>query len=107
MRISVFGLGYVGCVSAGCLAEAGHPVVGVDKNQLKVDLINSGRSPIIEKDIDGIIRRAVAEGRLRATTDALDAVIHSDISLLPPSSRTNLSSSHGLYMRRSGLANSP
>ncbi len=82
MRISVFGLGYVGCVSAGCLAEAGHPVVGVDKNQLKVDLINSGRSPIIEKDIDGIIRRAVAEGRLRATTDALDAVIHSDISFV-------------------------
>ncbi|MDZ7337753.1 MAG: nucleotide sugar dehydrogenase [candidate division KSB1 bacterium] len=82
MRISVFGLGYVGCVSAGCFAEDGHAVVGVDKNRLKVDLINAGRSPIVEKDIDEIIRKAVAEGRLRATTDALDAVIHSDISFV-------------------------
>ncbi len=82
MRISVFGLGYVGCVSAGCMADEGHVVIGVDKNQLKVELVNAGRSPIIEKDIDGIISRTVAAGRLRATGDATDAVLNSDLSFV-------------------------
>ncbi|MCR4437648.1 MAG: nucleotide sugar dehydrogenase [bacterium] len=82
MRISVFGLGYVGCVSAGCLAEDGHTVIGVDKNQLKVDLVNAGRSPIIEKDIEAIIAKAVAAGKLRATQDATEAVANSDVSFV-------------------------
>jgi GDP-mannose 6-dehydrogenase len=82
MRISIFGLGYVGVVSAGCLANEGHTVVGVDLNHTKVGLINRGTSPIIEKDIGEIIATAVAERRLRATTDAREAVMSTEISLI-------------------------
>ena len=82
MKISIMGLGYVGAVSAGCLAAEGHEVIGVDPQQAKVDLINAGRTPIIEKDIGEIIERAVAEGRLRATADVQGAVRHTDLSLI-------------------------
>ena len=82
MNISIFGLGYVGAVSAGCLAQDGHTVIGVDPYQPKVDLINAGQTPVIEKDIGEIIAKAVAEGRLRATRDVLEAVTGSDISLI-------------------------
>ncbi|MFB0526485.1 MAG: GDP-mannose dehydrogenase, partial [bacterium] len=64
MKISVFGLGYVGCVSSACLADSGHKVMGVDINQTKVDIINSGKSPVVEKDIDEIINRVVTAGKL-------------------------------------------
>ena len=69
MKICVLGLGYVGAVSAGCLAKDGHEVIGVDPERTKVDLINAGKSPIIEKDIGEIIHEQVAAGRLRATTE--------------------------------------
>jgi len=82
MKISIMGLGYVGAVSAGCLAEEGHEVIGVDPQQSKVDLINQGRTPIIERDIGEMIERNVAAGRLRATTDVLEAVRHTDLSLI-------------------------
>ena len=82
MRLSVFGLGYVGCVSAGCFADDGHKVVGVDKNQTKIDIINSGRSPIIERDIGDIIRRNVENGSLYATMDAHKAIAESEVSLI-------------------------
>jgi GDP-mannose 6-dehydrogenase len=82
MKISIMGLGYVGAVSAGCLAQQGHEVIGVDPQQAKVDLINAGRTPIIEKDIGEIISRAVSEGRLRATSDVHEAVRHTDLSLI-------------------------
>jgi len=82
MKISIMGLGYVGAVSAGCLAQQGHEVIGVDPQQAKVDLINAGRTPIIEKDIGEIIARAAAEGRLRATSDVQEAVRHTDLSLI-------------------------
>ena len=82
MRISIFGLGYVGAVSAGCLAQQGHEVIGVDPAQTKVDLINDGRTPIIEMDIGELIAQASRERRLRATRDAADAIRNSDISLI-------------------------
>jgi GDP-mannose 6-dehydrogenase len=82
MRISVLGLGYVGAVVAGCLARAGHRVTGVDRETGKVELLNSGRSPIIERDIAEIIAHEVAAGRLSATTDVTAAVRDSDLILI-------------------------
>ncbi|HEY8227344.1 MAG TPA: UDP-glucose/GDP-mannose dehydrogenase family protein [Pyrinomonadaceae bacterium] len=82
MKISIFGLGYVGCVSAACLSRAGHEVIGVDVNPLKVDIINSGKSPIVEPQISDLIDSAVKEGRLRATTDSSRAINDSDVSLV-------------------------
>ncbi|HJU99829.1 MAG TPA: nucleotide sugar dehydrogenase [Burkholderiaceae bacterium] len=82
MKISIFGLGYVGAVSAGCLATDGHDVIGVDPNRTKVDLINQGVTPIIEKDIGEMIATTVKAGRLRATVDVRDAVMGSDMSLI-------------------------
>jgi GDP-mannose 6-dehydrogenase len=82
MRISILGLGYVGCVSAACFAAAGHEVTGVDVNAIKVDIINGGRSPIVEPGIEELISEAVKAGRLRATTDPGEAVIASDVSLV-------------------------
>src|SRR5439155_13685062 len=82
MKLSVWGLGYVGTVSAGCLAQEGHEVIGVDSEPTKVDLINSGKSPIIEKDIGRIIEPQVAAGRLSATADAAFAVRQTDLFLI-------------------------
>ncbi len=82
MKISVFGLGYVGAVSAGCLAAEGRHVIGVDPVLAKVELINSGASPIVEKDIGKLISETVGDGRLKATTDAKAAVDESDLSFV-------------------------
>lgn len=82
MRIGLFGLGYVGTTAAACLADRGHTVIGVDKSSLKVDLIRSGRSPIVEPGIDDLIRRAVNSGRLMVTEDAAEAVAASDMSIV-------------------------
>jgi GDP-mannose 6-dehydrogenase len=94
MKISVFGLGYVGSVSAGCLADLGHQVIGVDVNPNKVKMINAGQSPAIEKDIDRIIQKNTQAERLRAVTSAEEAVFNSDISLVcvgtPSSANGNL-----------------
>ncbi len=82
MKISVFGLGYVGTVSAGCLSALGHEVIGVDVNSTKVEMINGGRSPAIEKELDTIMSESVAAGRLRAITSAGEAVLGSDVSMV-------------------------
>jgi GDP-mannose 6-dehydrogenase len=81
-RVAVFGLGYVGSVSAACFAAAGHPVVGVDVSDEKVAALASGRPPVLEPGLPELIERAVAEGRLTATTDAAAAIAASDVSLI-------------------------
>ena len=82
MRISVFGLGYVGCVSAACLANDGHEVIGVDVNPQKVEAVQAGRSPIIEPGLDELIEEAVKAEKLQATLDSRLAVHNSNISLI-------------------------
>jgi GDP-mannose 6-dehydrogenase len=82
MKIAVLGLGYVGAVSAGCLAEQGHEVVGVDPESRKVELVSAGKTPIIEKDIGRIIEHQVSVGHLSATTDVADAVRRSELLLV-------------------------
>lgn len=82
MKLSVFGLGYVGCVSAACFAKEGHEVWGVDVNSTKVEIINSGRSPIVEAGVGDLIGEMVTSGRLRATTDSAEAVGNTELSLI-------------------------
>jgi GDP-mannose 6-dehydrogenase len=82
VKISIFGLGYVGTVSAGCLAQDGHQVVGVDTVEKKVDFINRGDSPIIEKEIGEIIASGVKAGRLRATCDATGAILDTELTFV-------------------------
>jgi len=82
MKVSVFGLGYVGSVSAASFAADGHEVIGVDVNPDKVAAVNAGRSPIVEPGLDGQLAEAVAAGRLRATTDTADAIAATEVSLL-------------------------
>ena len=82
MRVSIFGLGYVGTVCAGCLAKEGHEIVGVDPVRTKAELINAGKSPIIEAHIEEIIAAAVKTGRLRATEDTVQAIQDTELSLV-------------------------
>jgi GDP-mannose 6-dehydrogenase len=82
MRVSVLGLGYVGCVSAACLANDGHDVIGVDINSVKVGHVNDGQTPIIEEKIGDLIHDVVARGKLRATTDTARAIAESDLSVV-------------------------
>lgn len=82
MRIAIFGLGYVGCVSAACLARDGHDIVGVDVSPDKVAMINAGNSPIVEPGLAPMIAAARQAGRLRATVDAVEAVAASELSFV-------------------------
>jgi GDP-mannose 6-dehydrogenase len=82
MNISVFGLGYVGVVTAACLANDGHTVIGVDISTEKVDLVNQGRSPVLEDGIDELVKTSVMSGKLLATLDIADAVDRSDIGII-------------------------
>ena len=82
MNISIFGLGYVGTVSAVCLAKLGHKVIGVDTNPLKVEMINKGLSPIVEPGVDALLQQAISARRLSATTNLTEAVQQTDISLV-------------------------
>jgi GDP-mannose 6-dehydrogenase len=82
MRVSVFGLGYVGCVTAAGLAKMGHEIVGVDVSAEKVQMINAGRSPVVEPGLGEVLEEVVASGHLRATVSADDAVATTDVALV-------------------------
>jgi len=81
-RVAVFGLGYVGCVTAACLAEIGHSVVGVDRDEHKVRSVLEGRAPFFEPQLEPLIQKNLAAGRLSATTSAADALRRSEIALI-------------------------
>lgn len=82
MRISIFGLGYVGTVCAASLSARGHEVWGVDISEGKIELINRGESPIVESGLAELIREGIEKGRLQATPDYRHAVMHSDLSMI-------------------------
>ena len=82
VRVSVFGLGYVGCVTGACLARNGHQVVGVDVNPDKVSMVADGCSPVVEGGLGDLIARVVKEGRLRSTVSVEEAVEASDVALV-------------------------
>src|SRR4051812_22738663 len=91
MKVSIFGMGYVGCVSAGCFADIGHDVVAVEPSSAKVKMINEGKSPIIEAGMDELIGKAVKAGKLHATQDWSAAIQATDLALVcvGTPSRTN------------------
>ncbi|WP_447968758.1 nucleotide sugar dehydrogenase [Nitrospira sp. M1] len=82
MNVSIFGLGYVGAVSLGCLARDGHAVVGVDLEQTKLELIRQGATPIIEEGMETLMRDAATSGRVQVTDNAMDGVERSDVSFV-------------------------
>jgi GDP-mannose 6-dehydrogenase len=100
MRVSVFGVGYVGCVTAACLAREGHEVIGADVDPYKVAALNEGRAPFFEPGLSELVSEMVAAGRLRATGDHAYAVQHSDIALICVGTPTNSNGSIRLdYLR--------
>src|SRR5215813_7477785 len=82
VNISIFGLGYVGAVSLACLARDGHRLVGVDVDQAKVDLIRSGRTPVVEEGMVQLMADVAASGRVTVTRDAAEAIRETELSLI-------------------------
>lgn len=82
MKISIFGLGYVGAVSLACLARDGHEVIGVDVDQTKLDLISSGKTPVVEEGMVDLVQRVAASGLVKVTQDSAYAIANSEISLV-------------------------
>src|ERR1700677_3708644 len=81
-HVAVFGLGYVGSVTAACLASLGHRVVGIDNDKHKVESLNAGKAPFFEPGLDEIVRKCAADGRLSATLRAEEALAEADVALV-------------------------
>jgi len=90
MKISIFGLGYVGCVGIGCLSKLGHNIIGVDINEEKVLLINKGKSPVVEKGLNELIGKAVKKNLVTATNNYNEAILNSDISFITVGTPNNI-----------------
>jgi GDP-mannose 6-dehydrogenase len=82
MKVSIFGMGYVGAVTSGCLVRDGHTVIGVDPNERKLDFIRQGKAPILEEGVEDLMREAADSGRLTVTDSCEEAVAQSDLSLV-------------------------
>jgi len=101
MKISIFGLGYVGCVSAACFAKEGHDVIGVDISATKVEIVNQGECPIVESGMSELIKEMANSQRLRATTNTQEAIDNSDLSLVCVGTPSNANGSLDLsYVER-------
>src|SRR3954452_21454504 len=81
-QIAVLGLGYVGCVTAACLAHIGHRVIGVDRDPFKVSSVAEGRAPFFEPGLEDVVRGCVAAGRLSATVSLAEALKNADVALI-------------------------
>jgi GDP-mannose 6-dehydrogenase len=81
-RVAVFGLGYVGCVTAACLADLGHRIVGVDRDEHKVRSVLDGRAPFFEPFLESLVQKNIADGRLSATTSAAEGLQNAEIALI-------------------------
>jgi GDP-mannose 6-dehydrogenase len=81
-KIAVLGLGYVGCVTAACLARIGHRVVGVDRDEFKVDSVLGGRAPFFEPGLEDLVRDGVSSGRLSASVSLAEALTDADVALI-------------------------
>src|SRR4051794_19461730 len=100
MKISIFGLGYVGAVTAGCLSKRGHSIVGVDVHPQKVDAFNEGIAPIVEPGVDELLRKASQQALLKATSNSEDAVRQTDLSIICVGTPSTLSGALDLsYVR--------
>ncbi|MGH7596313.1 MAG: nucleotide sugar dehydrogenase [bacterium] len=97
MKLSIFGLGYVGTVTSACFARNGHEVVGVDINPQKVALLNDGKSPIVEEEIGDMVMENVRAGRLRATDDVKDAILNTELSVICVGTPSNGNGSLSLH----------
>src|ERR1035438_4853395 len=98
MKVNIFGLGYVGCVTSACLASRGFEIIGVDPDVNKTSLINQSRSPLIEPGLEDLIKAGVLSGRLRATNDVTEL---GDVSIICVGTPSNDNGSLGLkYVTR-------
>src|SRR2546427_11275906 len=103
MRVNVFGLGYVGCVTAACLAKAGHEVTGVDIDEEKVAMVNAGASPVVEPGLGALLTEGVEARRLRATTSTPEALQNAEIGLICVGTPSRASGQLGVdALRRDG-----
>ena len=104
MKVSIFGLGYVGAVSLACLLRDGHRVVGVDIDQTKLELIMAGKTPVVEEGMVDLLRRVAASGKLSVTTDAQQASLDTAVSLVcvGTPSAANGSQDQGAIVRLAG-----